>query len=463
MRIVTLQTKDFKGLPNGVYDFTDTNIITGRNGSGKSSISEAIIFALYGRTRTGNASTSDLIHEAAESCLVAVEFDTGTVVLREESRFYGAKIKLNEDVADQRTLDSALPDFKTFISIYLPGYFMQQDEADQRNLLLQYGEQINLQKLFEEYTRKPELLKKYLIDFSNLDKEYKIYRKMDTDLKSTILSNQQRSQYAQEQMRTLKKPKAKVDVEGLQAKLSNTVAWREYEAAIAHNSDIATESAALTKGVCPSCSQKLPAEEITKRIKSLESRKVEIPAKPKGKPGNENELREKLSEAGAVNALFDNYEEQILDLEKIKVDAEDAVSKAQEQQADIAMVVEALSPKGIRAQAARRQIKPIVDTLNKYAGESLPIKIETLEQLKTKSDMKEVFKLFANEIPYKFLSTGEKKRVDIVISQTINELSEADVNMYFIDDAELISEEFTLTGQVFKAYVAREQLTIKEG
>jgi len=465
MQIVTLQTKDFKGLPNGIYNFTDNNIITGRNGSGKSSIGEAIIFALYGRTRTGNASTGDLIHESAESTMVAVEFDTGTTLLREDSRFYGTKIQLNGEVTDQRTLDSSIPEYKTFISVFMPGYFMAQDESDQRNLLLQYGESIDMAKLFGEYTRKPELLSKYLIDFNNLDKEYKNYRKMDADLKSSVLSNEQRSQYAAEQIASLKKPKAKIDVEKTQAQIDLIEANQAYDYAIATNSELAKRSAAALKGNCPECNQPLSKEAITAKVKQIESGKIEVPPKPGKLPkASLSELREKLSEAKAVNALYDNYEEQVLDLEAQKVEAADKAAKGKEQMADLSMVVEALSPKGIRAQAARRQIKPIIDAINEFTGDSLPIKIETLEQLKTRGDMKEVFKVYANEIPYKFLSSGEKKRVDIAISQTINKLSGAEIDMYFVDDAELISEEFILTGQTYKAYVVpSEPITIKEG
>lgn len=463
MQIVTLQTKDFKGLPNGVYNFTNTNIITGRNGSGKSSLAEAVVFALYGRTRTGNASTSDLIHESAESCLVAVQFDTGTVVLREESRFYGSKIQLNGDIKDQGTLDNALPEYKTFLSVFMPGYFMAQDEADQRNELLKYGEKVDLSKLFADYTRKPNLLEKYLIDFSNLDKEYKTYRKMKVDLTGLITANEQRSRYATEQMAGLKKPKKRIDITKVQAQLDATIEIKQYQEILSENEAIDKQIEVIKGGTCPDCKQTLPRDTIKSKIESLEGRKRPTPTKPTGKPGDQDELQKQLYEANTVNALFDNYEEQILDLQKTQSDAEDTVRTSKERLADVELVVEALSPKGIRASAARRQMAPIVSVLNKHAGDSMPIKIETLEQLKTKSDMKEVFKLYANEIPYKFLSTGEKKRVDIAISQTINELSEADVDMYFVDDAELISESFTLSGQVYKAYVASEQLTIKEG
>lgn len=464
MRIVTLQTKDFKGLANGVHNFEMDNIISGRNGSGKSSIAEAIIFCLYGRTRTGNASTSDLIHENAESTRVALQFDTGTTVLREESRFYGTRIELNGEQTDQLSLDGALPEYKTFLSVFLIGYFSDLDEADQRSLLLSYAEDLDLAKMFEEYTRKPELLKKYNINFKDLDKEYKNYRKIASNLQDSITSNESRSKYAEEQIATLKKPKARIDVEKTRSQLECIEAHQAYNEALEHNSEVAKRSAAALKGSCDSCGQKLSKDAIADRVKQIESTKVTVPPKPTSKlpKATASELRDKLSEANTINALYDNYEEQVLDLEKQKVDAQDAAAKAKEELALVSSIVEALSPKGIRATAARRQISPILDAINKYTGDQLPVKIDTLQQLKN-GNMKEVFKLSANEVPYKYLSTGEKKRVDIAVSQAINDLSDADINMFFLDDAELISEEYTLSGQVFKAYVASTDLTIKEG
>lgn len=465
MQIVTLQTKEFKGLSNDVHTFGNNNIISGRNGSGKSSLAEAVIFALYGRSRTGNASTSDLIHEAAESCLVAVEFDTGTIVLREESRLYGPSIKLNGELTTQQTLDAALPDFKAFISTFLVGYFGQQDESDQRALLLKFAPEQDFVKLFNEYTRKPEILEKHEIDFDSIDKEHKQYKKMESSLKDSVIQNGSKAKYAAEQMQSLKKPKARIDTKKVQEKLDLIASHAAYNEAIETNSALARESAAAASGRCPSCNQKLSADDVAAKVKQLESRKLPVPPKPTGKlpktpAGN---LQLELNEAAAVNALFDNYEEQMLDLQKQEVDAKDAVTKAEEQLVTISVIVEALSAKGIRATAARQQIKPVVDAINKFTGDDFPVRIETLEQLKTRSDMKEVFKLYANEIPYKFLSTGEKKRIDIAISQAVNSLLEDPIDMFFVDDAELISSEYTITGQVFKAYVASDELTIKEG
>ena len=49
MKIVKLTMNNFLGTINRVLDFKQLNNVRGKNGSGKSSIKEAIIFALYGK------------------------------------------------------------------------------------------------------------------------------------------------------------------------------------------------------------------------------------------------------------------------------------------------------------------------------------------------------------------------------------------------------------------------------
>lgn len=465
MRIVTLQTKDFRGLENGLHSFEMDNLISGRNGTGKSSIADAIIFALYGRTRTGNLAVDVLINESSESTTVAVEFDTGTTVVREESRFYGTRIQLSGETIDQKSLEANLPDYKTFLSIFLPGYFTEQSEAEQRSGLLNYSAEVNLKELFSDYTHKPELLDRYMIDFTNLDKESKKYRADEKSLKDMVSTNEQRRTFAEEQIKSIKKPKARIDVDKVTAELEAHEAWEAHEHATEVNDRVGKQILAATKGTCETCHQELPEDQKKKILTDLGKQRLET-TEPKAKKPKATvwELREKLSDAKAVNALYDNYEEQVLDLEATKVESTGKIDKAKAQLIEISIIVDALSAGGIRAQAARKQIIPITDAINEFLDDKMKISIETLKQLKTKSDMKEVFIISMDNVPFTRLSTGERKRIEIAISQAINKLSEADVNMYFVDDAELISEPYSLTGQVFKAYVTDDEaLTITEG
>lgn len=49
MRVAKLIMKNFLGTSSKTVEFGQVNSISGRNGSGKSSVKEAILFALYGK------------------------------------------------------------------------------------------------------------------------------------------------------------------------------------------------------------------------------------------------------------------------------------------------------------------------------------------------------------------------------------------------------------------------------
>ena len=79
MRPLELKLRNFRSYFGGEsrFDFTDRRLlgIVGPIGSGKSSLLDAIAFALYGRTPTVAANTKSLIHQRADECTVALRFE----------------------------------------------------------------------------------------------------------------------------------------------------------------------------------------------------------------------------------------------------------------------------------------------------------------------------------------------------------------------------------------------------
>lgn len=458
MKITTLQTKSFKNLADGVLEFGDDNKISGRNGSGKSSIAEAVIFALYGRTRTGSNSSNDLIKNSEETSVVAIQFDTGTTLVREESRFYGSKIQLNGTVIDQKDLDENIPNHKEFMSTFLIGYFFSMDEADQRELILNLTDEIDLKELFIEVTRKPELLEKHLINFSQIDKELKLFKTKLKDLKTLVDHGQVQTNMLDSAMKDIKQPKKKIDTEKIEADIKQHKEMAEYLRIVAINEALDSRIKSLQAGKCDTCDQSIDDKKIEELCESLAAQKQEEPKKPSPKSlPSLDELQSKLAEALANNQLYDGFEEQILELQKQKSDKEDQIRSAKELIPELEEIVNALSPKGIKAMEMRKKLDPIVKMLN--TDKESAIKIETLDKLKTKDSYREVFNVFLNDVPYKYLSTGERKLMDIKFSQLIN--SYKDIDVFFLDDAELLSHNDNLTGQVFKAYVTSEDLKLE--
>ena len=77
-----LDVKDFRGI-NGshAYNFEKLSVITGPNGTGKSSMIDALKYALTGQEPCG-----DMINSAAESCAVRITFPSGANYCRMKSR-----------------------------------------------------------------------------------------------------------------------------------------------------------------------------------------------------------------------------------------------------------------------------------------------------------------------------------------------------------------------------------------
>ena len=74
MQIVSLRLENFKSYDDALIEFTaGTNAIVGHNGAGKSSVLEAIGFALFDHTPPGY-SQADFVREGARSAIVTVSF-----------------------------------------------------------------------------------------------------------------------------------------------------------------------------------------------------------------------------------------------------------------------------------------------------------------------------------------------------------------------------------------------------
>src|SRR4051812_11110818 len=106
MRPTRLEVEGFTSFrQNVVLDFSslDLFVITGPTGAGKTSLIDAIIYALYGHTpRIGDKAASDLISQGAERLRVLLEFRVGKTnyrLLRTLKR--GSSTKLQLEVQDE--------------------------------------------------------------------------------------------------------------------------------------------------------------------------------------------------------------------------------------------------------------------------------------------------------------------------------------------------------------------------
>ena len=113
MRPLELRLRNFRSFfgDGHTFDFRDRQLvgIVGPIGAGKSTILDAIAFALYGRTPRINRSTKSLIHQRADHAAVALRFEVDGQIweavrqLRARGQSQHALYLLEEDTPDPDT------------------------------------------------------------------------------------------------------------------------------------------------------------------------------------------------------------------------------------------------------------------------------------------------------------------------------------------------------------------------
>jgi DNA repair exonuclease SbcCD ATPase subunit len=133
MLIASLKMKNFRNFREASFGFANHNEITGENGEGKSTIMEAITFALYGVTRTGSPRCDNLIRlgESKAEVEVAVLVNGETHVISRARTVRRTDIKLDGKTVNQEAVESLLGvDAQTFLSAFSPAYLLGLAESE---------------------------------------------------------------------------------------------------------------------------------------------------------------------------------------------------------------------------------------------------------------------------------------------------------------------------------------------
>ena len=164
MKIKKIKLINFKNFDLFETEFKDINILKGKNGCGKTSIRDAILFVLYNQTNTGGKDTDRFIKKGSDYCEVILTTDKYIYSRKRSS--VGTELKLDDDIIKQQDLD--LPPFEIFSSVFNVGYFNKLSEKDQRNLILKNTKEVNSLKLFLNFIYFLKFLPAMIIFISSL-------------------------------------------------------------------------------------------------------------------------------------------------------------------------------------------------------------------------------------------------------------------------------------------------------
>jgi hypothetical protein len=141
-RVTSLTVQGFKGYQEAhSFDFGDMNVITGHMGVGKSSIADAIAYAITGVTFFGSAKIDTLYHTGSRELSVDLGFEDGSGATRRLIR------RRVNDVTDltldgvkitQRDLTLLFGEKDLFLSMFNPLYFIEVLGSKGRDLLERY-------------------------------------------------------------------------------------------------------------------------------------------------------------------------------------------------------------------------------------------------------------------------------------------------------------------------------------
>jgi DNA repair exonuclease SbcCD ATPase subunit len=171
MEIKKIALNNFKKTSKKVYELEESLVkISGKNGSGKTTIKESVIFCLYGTDEFGGKSDK-FIKNGEDMCSVEITFvnDLGfeyklkreKTLKGSKAYFYDGSQKFEDCHVPQRDLESLIPPIKEFLCIFNVGYFMTMDDKEKRTFMLSFTEEIDKNDIYYSLGGTKDLLEKH--------------------------------------------------------------------------------------------------------------------------------------------------------------------------------------------------------------------------------------------------------------------------------------------------------------
>ena len=205
MKLIKLVLKNFLGTADRTIDFGKVTQISGRNGSGKSSIKEGIIFALYGKINGQDKLIDGAIMNDTDHLYVRLEVEhKGTIYIIERNRTSkDSTIKVNGKATNQNGLDFIFDSYETFISAFAVGDFMKLEE----NMRYEILSSLFPDTREEIYKRMVgDLATKYPFELTKVEEIKRQIKNFETEMEIV----RQKKLLASESINTLRKAEAPV-------------------------------------------------------------------------------------------------------------------------------------------------------------------------------------------------------------------------------------------------------------
>ncbi|PZN25917.1 MAG: hypothetical protein DIU71_19090, partial [Proteobacteria bacterium] len=481
--------------------------IRGENGAGKTTIAEAITWGLFGVDLAGSNRVDRLMHPETGGMMVSVRFigpDGQEHRVTRMRRYRGGDLLVDGRKATQADIEQVVGPSRYWLPVFWPQTVGTWTDSQAREffgwLLRRVEPEAVLEALGPGYA--PALAGLRLV---NPEEDARAVRREIQEAERRLEQLRGRLEALREQ--AAKEPPAVTEPDHaealarLEAELAALEApdtsaleaqIRALQGVVAEaRAEMASLQAAMEdpeeiQGVCPSCGQNLPPERLAAVRKAMEARNAERRAKVqeairRGREANRQlkllqqqlealqrsangERRKAL--AAEIDALRQRQQVHRLQVElreRILAEREAARERVREAEEAIAEMEAQIGRLRQQLDALRAYIYKHAELQAGQLAEHLRrVSVQLHEIVKTTGELKPVFRLRYDDLPYPVLSTSEKIRAGLEIASLVNRLTGVDYPV-FVDNAESLTHfERPEASQVFVARVAAgEPLTVR--
>lgn len=491
----------FKNHEELTVDFGETTKVSGRNGAGKSAISEAVTWLLFGVDTFGSTkfdptpigSKSD----TKVSLLMSRTTEEGEVFetkLEKELVKGKAKYSVNdvpEKATDYEAIINKVFDKNYFLSIFNPGYFFSQHWKEQREQLLTYvSEPLNSEVLKTmggfEVKALEERLKKHSVE--ELEKIYSpIYKTKDKEIERAgerVLTLKEQLEHAKAQAGD--KETAEANLKAINEKLTAAKVvnerakqqQKEFNSKEYRIDQINHEINRLKDKVislqqkeiendCPKCGQDLGEES---KAKAIENHKQEI--KTLSVKGSELVAERKDLKAELADMILS---EETVDVAQLQEDKylNERVIEAYKNVEYLEAEVEKAEQNKQTIRKERNDAQSIIESCKSFHTAKSELMVEKVGGLfdlltvklfdkKKNGSITPTFEIEYQGKPYNKLSTAEKIKAGLELIEALIVQAQKR-SPVFVDNAESVLSIKKPSAQLITATVKDEELKIEKG
>lgn len=500
IRFKELKLTNFKNHQDLSLNFGELTQITGDNRKGKTSISEAISYLLYGVDTFGSKlDPSPTTYEAdSTEVSLALTVDGAEHTLTRELKKGKTSFTSDEVPVKATEFNDFVESYfekDLFLSLFNPLHFFTLHWEEQRSMILQYSTPPANKEVFKELPaaqgdKLAELVKKKSLD--DLEKQHK---KSKTQLEKEHIAAQSRTKTLKEQ---LQDQKQKIDDAGVtyedleklktsKAELEGKIKVADEKPAAAAENNKAYDKIKADlnmaqyevdrskeqwpsvrdeeiQDTCNSCGQKLTDAALFTATDSKNKRKEDYKAKHSALAQKRDELKEKLAGLTYIDAT--EASQRVRELEK-ELDAVISQKNAINEYAAVSKKVQEAEKSEKEKLANYKESVFILDAIKAFRAKEAELQVQKVQGLFTSisvqlfrelknGDRKPHFEIAMDGKEYSKLSLSEKIVAGLELREVLSEQSEITAPC-FVDNSESITSFKEPSGQLIVLRVVKDK------